>query len=149
MRNHVEEFRGDLKEFDEMTDKFYKKEINVAQYKGFSGGFGSYAQRGGGASMLRLRLTGGEITKEQLKFIADSIEKYNISLTHITTCQSLQFHNLSAEQVCELIQESFDHGIITRGGGGDFPRNVMCSPLSGVQTDEYFNVLPDAEEAAD
>lgn len=149
MRNHVEEFRGDLKEFDEMTDKFYKKEINVAQYKGFSGGFGSYAQRGGGASMLRLRLTGGEITKEQLKFIADSIEKYNISLTHITTCQSLQFHNLSAEQVCELIQESFDHGIITRGGGGDFPRNVMCSPLSGVQTDEYFNVLPYAEETAD
>ena len=56
MRNHVEEFRGDLKEFDEMTDKFYKKEINVAQYKGFSGGFGSYAQRGGGASMLRLQI---------------------------------------------------------------------------------------------
>lgn len=149
MRNHVEEFRGDLKEFDEMTDKFYKKEINVAQYKGFSGGFGSYAQRGGAASMLRLRLTGGEITKEQLKFIADSIEKYDISLTHVTTCQSLQFHNLSAEQVCELIQESFDHGIITRGGGGDYPRNVMCSPLSGVQIGEYFNVLPYAEEAAD
>lgn len=149
MRNHVEEFRGDLKEFDEMTDKFYKKEINVAQYKGFSGGFGSYAQRGGGASMLRLRLTGGEITKEQLSFIVDSIEKYGISLTHITTCQSLQFHNLSAEQVCELIQEAFDHNIITRGGGGDFPRNVMCPPLSGVQQGEYFDVLPYAKEAAD
>ncbi len=149
MRNHVDEFRGDLKEFDEMTDKFYKKEINVAQYKGFSGGFGSYAQRGGNASMLRLRLTGGEITKEQLKFIADSVEKYDISLTHITTCQSLQLHNLSAEQVCSLIQESFEHGIITRGGGGDFPRNVMCPPLSGVQQGEYFNVLPYANEAAD
>lgn len=149
MKNHVEEFCGDLKEFDEMTDKFYKKEINVAQYKGFSGGFGSYAQRGGNASMLRLRLTGGEITKDHLKFIADSIEKYNISLTHITTCQSLQLHNLSAGQVCDLIQESFDHGIITRGGGGDFPRNVMCPPLSGVQQGEYFDVLPYAVEAAD
>lgn len=149
MRNHVEEFRGDLKEFDEMTDKFYKKEINVAQYKGFSGAFGSYAQRGGNASMLRLRLTGGEITKDDLKFIADSIEKYNISLTHFTTCQSLQFHNLSAAQVCDLIQEAFDYGIITRGGGGDYPRNVMCPPLSGVQQDEYFDVLPYAKEAAD
>ncbi len=149
MRNHVEEFREDLKEFDEMTDKFYKKEINVAQYKGFSGAFGSYAQRGGGASMLRLRLTGGEITKDDLKFIADSIEKYNISLTHLTTCQSLQFHNLSAEEVCKLIQEAFDYGIITRGGGGDYPRNVMCPPLSGVQQDEYFDVLPYAKEAAD
>ncbi len=149
MRNHVEEFREDLKEFDEMTDKFYKKEINVAQYKGFSGGFGSYAQRGGSASMLRLRLSGGEITKDDLKFIADSLEKYDISLTHITTCQSLQLHNLSAAQVCALIQESFDYGIITRGGGGDFPRNVMCSPLSGVQQGEYFDVLPYAKEAAD
>lgn len=149
MKNHVEEFRGDLKEFGEMTDKFYKKEINAAQYKGFSGAFGSYAQRGGTASMLRLRLTGGEITKEQLKFIADSIEKYHISLTHITTCQSLQLHNLSAEDVCGLIQESFEHGIITRGGGGDFPRNVMCPPLSGVQQGEYFDVLPYAKEAAD
>ena len=149
MRNHVEEFREDLKEFDEMTDKFYKKEINVAQYKGFSGGFGSYAQRGGSASMLRLRLSGGEITKDDLKFIADSVEKYDISLTHITTCQSLQLHNLSAAQVCALIQESFDYGIITRGGGGDFPRNVMCSPLSGVQQGEYFDVLPYAKEAAD
>lgn len=149
MKNHVEEFFGDLKEFAEMTDKFYKKEINVAQYKGFSGGFGSYAQRGGNASMLRLRLTGGEITKDDLQFIADSIEKYNISLTHLTTCQSLQFHNLSAKQVCELIQESFKYGIITRGGGGDYPRNVMCSPLSGVRQGEYFDVLPYAKEAAD
>ena len=149
MRNHVEEFREDLKEFDEMTDKFYKKEINVAQYKGFSGAFGSYAQRGGGASMLRLRLTGGEITKDDIKFIADSIEKYNLSLKHLTTCQSLQFHNLSAEEVCKLIQEAFDYGIITRGGGGDYPRNVMCPPLSGVQQDEYFDVLPYAKEAAD
>lgn len=149
MRNHVEEFREDLKEFDEMTDKFYKKEINVAQYKAFSGGFGSYAQRGGSASMLRLRLCGGEITKDDLKFIADSVEKYNISLTHITTCQSLQLHNLSAAQVCALIQESFDYGIITRGGGGNFPRNVMCPPLSGVQQGEYFDVLPYAKEAAD
>lgn len=149
MKDHVEEFRGDLLEFDEMTDKFYKKEINIAKYKAFSGGFGSYAQRGGTASMLRLRLTGGEITKEHLKFIADSIEKHDISLTHITTCQSLQLHNLSAAQVCSLIQESFDHGIITRGGGGNFPRNVMCPPLSGVQSGEYFDVLPYAKEAAD
>lgn len=149
LKNYADEFREDLKEFHEMTRKFYEKEINVAQYKGFSGGFGSYAQRGGEASMLRLRLTGGEVNKEQLSFIADSIEKYNISLVHLTTCQSIQLHNLNELQVCALIEEAFDHGIITRGGGGDFPRNVMCSPLSGVQKDEYFDVLPYAKAAGD
>lgn len=148
-KDHVAEFREDLKEFHEMTRKFYQKEINVAQYKGFSGGFGSYAQRGGAASMLRLRLAGGEIDKEALLFIAESIEKYNISRVHLTTCQSVQLHNLNEAQVCALIEEAFDHGIITRGGGGDYPRNVMCSPLSGVQQGEYFDVLPFAKEAAD
>lgn len=148
-KNHVEEFRADLAEFKEMTRKFYQKEITVNEYKGFSGGFGSYAQRGGEASMLRLRLTGGEVNKETLAFLADSIEKYNIDLAHLTTCQSIQFHNLNEAQVCSLIEEAFDHGIITRGGGGDYPRNVMVSPLSGVQKDEPFDVLPFAKEAAD
>ena len=98
--------------------------------------------------MLRLRLAGGEISKEHLKFIADSIEKYQISLTHLTTCQSLQFHNLSKSQVCGLAEEAFQQGIITLGGGGNYPRNVMCSPLSGVQKGEYFDVMPYAKAAA-
>ncbi|MEY8391790.1 nitrite/sulfite reductase [Lachnospiraceae bacterium 45-W7] len=149
MTDHAAKFRGDLKDFHEMTDKFYKKEINVAQYKGFSGKFGSYAQRGGNANMLRLRMTGGEINKDKLNFIAESIEKYDISLTHITTCETLQLHNLSPEQVFELIEGAFKHDIITIGGGGDFPRNVMCPPLSGVQQDEYFDVMPYAKKAAD
>lgn len=148
-KEYAAEFREDLKEFHEMTQKFYRKEINVPQYKGFSGGFGSYAQRGGNASMLRLRLTGGEVNKEQLSFIADSIEKYNINLVHLTTCESIQLHNLNELQVCSLIEEAFDHDIITRGGGGDFPRNVMCSPLSGVQKDEYFDIMPYAKAAGD
>ncbi|MCI9137362.1 MAG: nitrite/sulfite reductase [Lachnospiraceae bacterium] len=148
-QNHIQEFREELKEFHEMTKKFYQKDINIAQYKQFSGGFGSYAQRGGNSSMLRLRFAGGEIPKEQLLFIAESIEKYKISLVHFTTCQSVQLHNLSEAQVCALVEEAFSHGIITRGGGGNYPRNVMCSPLSGVQKGEYFHVLPYAKEAAD
>lgn len=148
-KDHIEEFKDDLQEFEEMTKKFYKKEISVPEYKHFSGGFGSYAQRGGGSSMLRLRLTGGEITRDTLGFIAESIEKYKINLAHLTTCQSLQFHNLNEAQVCALIREAQEHGIITRGGGGDYPRNVMASPLSGVLPGEAFDVLPYAKEATD
>lgn len=43
------EFKEDLKDFREMTEKFYAKEVSIKDYKGFSGGFGSYAQRGGEA----------------------------------------------------------------------------------------------------
>lgn len=148
IKNHTEEFRRDLEKFNEMTEKFYKKEITVPEYKSFSGGFGSYAQRGGERSMIRLRLAGGEVRADQIKFIADSIEKYNISLVHLTTCQTIQLHNLEKDTVCELASAALDHGIITRGGGGDFPRNVMCSPLSGVEKEESFDVLPYAKLTA-
>lgn len=149
MEQLLQEFREDLAQFREMTDKFYAKEINMKEYKGFSGGFGSYAQKGGQASMLRLRMPGGRLTKEKLKFVADSIAEYGVNKVHFTTCQTIQFHNLSAEEACSIMEKAMDVGIITRGGGGDFPRNVMVSSLSGVEEGEYFDVLPYAEAVSD
>lgn len=145
----MREFKADLKDFREMTEKFYAKEVSVKDYKGFSGGFGSYAQKGGEASMLRLRMPGGRVTKEKLKFLADSIERYDVKRAHITTCQTVQFHDLDAKAVCDIMEQAMDAGIVTRGGGGDFPRNTMVSPLSGVEQGEDFDVLPYAEEAGD
>ena len=40
-------------------------------------------------------------------------------------------------------------GIITRGGGGDNPRNIQASPLTGVQPGEAFDVMPWAEAATE
>ena len=146
--NYLEKFKEELTLFKETTEKFYNKEIDVKTYKGFSGKYGSYAQRGGNASMLRLRMSGGRITKEKLKFVIDSIDKYNIDTVHFTTCQTVQLHNLTSSTVCSLINEAFDNDIITIGGGGDFPRNVMVSPLSGVEEGENFDVMPYAEATA-
>ena len=143
------EFKEDLKDFREMTEKFYAKEVSIKDYKGFSGGFGSYAQRGGEASMLRLRMPGGRITKEKLKFLVDAIAAYDVRRVHLTTCQTVQFHDLGMKAVCDIMEQAMEVGIITRGGGGDFPRNVMVSLLSGVEQGEYFDVLPYAERAGD
>lgn len=144
----IKEFKEELPAFKEMTDRFYKKEITPKEYKGFSGKYGSYAQRGGEASMLRLRLNCGCIDKDKLKFIADAIREHKINKVHVTTCQTIQLHNLDAKTVYEVIEEAIEHKIITWGGGGDFPRNVMASPLSGVEQGEYFDVMPYAQEAA-
>lgn len=143
------EWKKDYEEFEKVTRQFYAGEITVSQYKGFSGGFGSYAQRGGKAGMLRLRLPGGRLTVDKLGFLVRSIEQYKIDKVHLTTCQTIQLHNLSADAVCDLAVAALEHGIVTRGGGGDFPRNVMASPLSGVEKGEYFDVLPYAEAAGE
>ena len=143
--DYLQEFLPDLEEFRDKTMKFHNGEITVPEYKGFSGGFGSYAQRGAKKHMLRLRMAGGRITKERLQFIADAVDKYHIDTIKMTTCQSIQLHNLEAADLCELIEEAWKAGMISRGGGGDFPRNVMASPLSGVEVGENFDVLPYAE----
>ena len=40
------------------------------------------------------------------------------------------------------MKEALDNNIYTRGAGGNFPRNVAISPLSGVEKDEAFDVTP-------
>lgn len=144
-----QKFYPDLTEFREKTMQFHNKELTVPQYKGFSGGFGSYAQRGGSYHMLRLRMAGGQITKERLRFIVEACKKYEIDTLKLTTCQSVQMHNIKAEVLTDLMEEAWNAGMVSRGGGGDFPRNVMASPLAGVSREAYFNVLPYAQAAGE
>lgn len=140
-------WKADLPAFREKTAAFYAGEIKVGEYKGFSGYYGSYAQKGGKASMLRLRMPAGRVTRDKLAFVAQMIRTYAVPRVHFTTCQTIQLHDLGQDTVCAIMEQALDAGIVTMGGGGDFPRNVMCSPLSGVQTDEYFDTLPWAEAA--
>ena len=141
-------FRKDIEIFAEKIRAFEAGEIDRKTYKSISGGFGSYAQREGG-HMLRLPMAGGRLTKERLRFLAESVEKYGISRMKLTICQTVQLHNLSADETVELMKNALNAGIVTRGAGGDFPRNAMASPLSGVEQGEYFDVLPCAEMTAE
>jgi ferredoxin-nitrite reductase len=58
-------------------------------------------------------------------------------------------HNIEFGKVADLMEDAIGAGFFTIGGGGDFPRNVMVSPLTGVQRGENFDVFPYAEKAAE
>ena len=145
----MQEWKQYLPEFREKTKAFYAGEMKKAEYKGFSGFYGSYAQRSGKASMLRLRTPAGCVSKERLAAIAEIIRRYQVDKVRFTTCQTIQLHNLAPDKVADVIEAALDAGIVTLGGGGDYPRNVMCSPLSGVEKQEYFDVRPWADAASD
>lgn len=147
--NLIESFRGELPTFFKAAKEYFDGELPKKDYKGISGGFGCYAQREDDKCMLRLRMTAGSMPKDKLKFIVDSAKKYHISKIHFTTCQAVQLHNLGYKALTELAEAGYDHGIITRGTGGDNPRNTMCSPLSGVEKGEYFDVMPYAKAAGE
>ena len=70
--------------------------------------------------MIRLRMAGGRLTKDKLLYIAQSIEKYHVKKAHLTTCQTIQLHDLDADAVCGIMEGAMEHGIITLGGGGRF-----------------------------
>ena len=112
-KDYLSEFLPDLEEFRKKTIQFHNKELSVAEYKAFSGGFGSYAQRGGEKHMLRLRMAGGRLTKDRLEFVIKTCEKYHINFVKLTTCQSIQLHNLEAENLCEMMEEAWKAGMIS------------------------------------
>lgn len=143
----IQTFRSEIGDFKEKIDAFQQGDIDKKAYKGISGGMGSYAQRDPSKHMLRLRMPGGRLTVERLKFLADTVERYSVRRLKLTTCETVQLHDLQGEQVPSIMEEAIGSAILTRGGGGDNPRNVMCSPLSGVQPGEAFDVMPWAEAA--
>ena len=63
-------FRNEIQEFTQKTRAFAAGEMSRKDYKGASGGFGTYAQRDGTKHMLRLRMPGGRLTGPRLQFLA-------------------------------------------------------------------------------
>ncbi|MDO4633867.1 MAG: nitrite/sulfite reductase [Eubacteriales bacterium] len=145
MNYSEERFFNELTELDESSIRFENKEITAKEYKTVSCGFGTYMQRDQEHHMLRLRLFGGTLTKEQLACILESAEKHQISTVKISTGQTLQLHDLSPAAVRATAKEVLKAGIVTRGTGGSHPANVIAPPLSGVEKGEYFDVLPYAK----
>ncbi len=144
-RKWLQTYREEIEAFSGKIGEFQEGKIAKKDYKGYSGGMGSYAQRDQTKHMLRLRIPGGRLSAERLKFLAETVEKYGVRRLKLTTCETVQLHDLPAEQVPAIMEEAIACGIICRGGGGDNPRNVMCSPLSGVQEGEAFDPTPYAE----
>ena len=80
-REEIEAFSGKIQDFQE-------GKIDKKDYKGYSGGMGSYAQRDQSKHMLRLRMPAGRLTLERLKFLADTVEKYQVRRLKLTTCET-------------------------------------------------------------
>ena len=109
--------KEELEEFRQKTKDFYEGKITKNDYKGYSGRYGSYAQRGGKCSMIRLRMAGGRLTKDKLLYIAQSIEKYHVKKAHLYHLPDHPASRPGRGPVCGIMEGAMEHGIITLGGG--------------------------------
>ena len=132
----------EIDDFRNLGHKFLKGEINKMDFKKASGGMGVYAHRSGKEFMIRFRIPSGIASRENLELIYDFANRYNLQGIHLTTRQAVQLHEISIDDICDAMKEGIEKGLYSRGSGGNFPRNVAISPLSGVEQEEAFDVSP-------
>lgn len=142
LKEEVEIFRKKGHEFLEGT-------VTRAEFKGLSGGMGSYAQKETGKFMIRLRTPSGIVSEKHFGLILDYAQKYGLDKIHLTTRQAVQLHDLSIDDVCDIMKDAIEQDLFTRGGGGNFPRNVSLSPMAGVDKQEVFDVTLYARQVGD
>lgn len=139
----------EIPSFRELGHKFENKEISALEFKATSGGMGVYAHRGGEKFMIRLRIPSGIMNIDQLRLVYELAKKHNLESVHTTTRQAIQLHGLNIDSICDIMEEALENDMYTRGGGGNFPRNVSISPLSGVDKEEAFDVTQYAQAVND
>lgn len=142
MQNLNEILLGEIEGFRKLGHQFLNGEVSRADFKGASGGMGIYAHKNGKEFMIRLRMPSGVVSRHDINLVHDFAKRYGLEGIHLTTRQAIQLHGLGIDDVCDIMTEGINEGVYSRGSGGNFPRNVAISPLSGVSQDEAFDVTP-------
>ena len=93
-------------------------------------------------AMVRIKLPAGEIYPDQIEKISQLSEQYSIGSAHFSTRENVQLHWVVLEDVSEIFRGLAQVGLTTREACGNSVRNVMCSPLSGVCSEEEFDATP-------
>ena len=149
METFARQYKEEIAIFKDLGTAFLRGEMKVPEFKGKSGGMGVYAQRGGKKFMIRLRMPSGYVSMLHLERVLHYTKEYQMSGIHLTTRQTIQLHDLSLDAVCDIMRDAMDFGLYTRGGGGNYPRNVSLSAMSGVEIGEAFDVTPYAMQVGE
>lgn len=113
---------------------------------------GFYQQRPkDGHFMLRIKIAGGRVTNDQQRAFAGIVRDYAHGFADITTRQTFQVHWLTIEQAPDVMDRLGRVGLGVLAGlfgpCGDICRNIVSSPLAGIDPDEVLDVRPFVDEA--
>ena len=104
---------------------------------------GVYGQRQADVQMIRVKVPGGILTPESMEGLAEVSESYApLGKGHITTRENIQFHHIPLAECPEVLRLLGAVGLTTREACGNTVRNVVGSPLAGIDPDEVFDPTP-------
>lgn len=136
-----------IEEFKKNVGRYINEGEENYPFKPFGAMMGVYMEKSGVSFMVRPRSPGGLINLEQLKMVSKVANKYSKKQIRFTTRQDIQFHRVEVKDTVKIIEELKKVNMYSVGTGGNTVRNVACSPLSGVEKEEVFDVTPFALEA--
>lgn len=140
--------RHDIELFRTQADSFLSGNLTDDEFRAYRLRRGIYGQRQPGVQMVRTKVPGGLLTAAQLRQLARIADQFAGGKGHLTTRQNMQFHFVPLRQVPDLLHLLADVRLTTREACYNTVRNVTACPLSGLHTDEPFEVQPYARRLA-
>src|ERR1700691_274638 len=135
--------RREFDDFKTESTKFLAGETPEDEFIKFRLKQGVYGQRQPDVQMIRVKLSFGGITPEQLEKFADVVERYvPLNKGHITTRQNIQMHHIPLPDAELAIRELGEAGLSSREGRGKTARNVTGDPWAGAAQDDLFDLPP-------
>jgi ferredoxin-nitrite reductase len=93
-----------------------------------------------GKFMLRLRTPNGILTSEQMRTLAEIVQRYgDDGSADITTRQNIQLRGVRFEDIPDIFQRLNAVGITSVQSGMDNVRNITGSPVAGIDGDELID----------
>lgn len=104
-----------------------------------------------GRFMMRLRLPNGVTNADSFRFYADSVEPYgpDLGVIDITTRQNIQLRGVLLEDSDRIIDGLHARGQTSLHSALDNVRNMVGSPLAGIDTHEMVDTRPFCEALND
>ncbi|HEU4963107.1 MAG TPA: nitrite/sulfite reductase [Bacilli bacterium] len=90
--------------------------------------------------MMRVKIPGGMLTNEQAVTVAQIANDYGRGLADVTTRQAIQYHWLQIEHMPDIFDRLAQVGMSPIQACGDVVRNVISSPVAGLDGKELFDV---------
>ncbi len=103
-----------------------------------------------GKFMLRMRMPSGIISSEQMRVLAEIVQRYgDDGNADITTRQNLQLRGIRLEDIPEIFRRFEQVGLTSVQSGMDNVRNITGSPVAGLDADELYDTRELVQQVQD
>ncbi|ALF52592.1 ferredoxin--nitrite reductase [Nostoc piscinale CENA21] len=93
-----------------------------------------------GKFMMRLRMPNGILTSDQMRVLAEVLQRYgDDGSADITTRQNIQLRGIRIEDLPDIFNKFQNVGLTSVQSGMDNVRNITGDPVAGLDADELFD----------